>query len=63
MKNSIMNKNMDRNQSKQIRRDFIPLGSGVVLGIVLGTALGNIAIGLVVGIVLGGIVVMWRKRK
>jgi len=63
MKNSIMDKNMDISQSKQIRRDFIPLGSGVVLGIVLGTALGNIAIGLVVGIILGGLVAIWQKKK
>jgi hypothetical protein len=62
-KNSIMDKNLDNEQSKRIRQDFFPLGSGVVLGIVLGTALGNIAIGLVVGIILGGIVVIWRKKK
>ena len=53
---------MESNQSKQIRRVYYPLGSGVVLGIVLGTALGNIAIGMVVGIILGGIVVIWRKK-
>ncbi|MBE0684399.1 MAG: hypothetical protein IH585_00200 [Anaerolineaceae bacterium] len=54
---------MEISQSKQIRLDFIPLGSGVVLGIVLGTALGNIAIGLVVGIILGGLVAIWQKKK
>ena len=63
MKHSIINQNMGNAQSKHFRRDFFPLGSGVVLGIVLGTAMGNIAIGLVVGIILGGNVVIWRKKK